>query len=134
MDKYFAESYDPRLDVSLVDLTHPSGIIAAGAFDNWDTMLRVVKERKDEKRERELREKELRKAERDRVRREREERRRRKGKGKNSDDDDEIGPRMRWVSPEIVYSGPRAGKGLLEMSYAKPGAMREWDSGKEALF
>ncbi|KAL8280617.1 hypothetical protein RQP46_006940 [Phenoliferia psychrophenolica] len=132
MDKYFAESYDPRLDVNLADLTLPSGLIAAGAFDNWDTMLRVVKERKDEKREREQREKDARKAERDRVRKEREDRRSRKGKSKGSSGEDEPGPKIRWTSPEIVYTGPRA---LMDMSgWAKKGATREWDNGKEELF
>ena len=121
----------------MADLTLPSGLIAAGAFDNWDTMLSVVKARKDEKREREQAEKDARKAERDRVRREREDRRARKGKQREGSSDDDA-PRIRWESPEIVYTGPRAkapAPALMGMTgWAKKGATREWDSGKEELF
>jgi hypothetical protein len=53
MDKYFSATYDPRLDVSLDDLTDKkTGFIAEGAYDEWDRMLTLLKERKLEREER----------------------------------------------------------------------------------
>lgn len=59
MDKYFDKAYDPALDVSIDDLTQPNGLIAEGAFDEWNTMLetvRVRKRAKDEEKRRHKRE------------------------------------------------------------------------------
>ena len=101
-------TYDPLFDISVPDLTDSSGLIGAGAFEGWDRMLGVLKERKEEKKERERREKEERHEERERVRRER---KRRKEGG----------------SPEVV-------KGLMEVEgYARRGGVREWDQGKVEL-
>ena len=50
MDKYFAEDYDPRMDVT-TSLTATDGFIPPGAFDNWDFMLQVVRQRNEEKEE-----------------------------------------------------------------------------------
>ncbi|KAI5481738.1 hypothetical protein MNV49_000015 [Pseudohyphozyma bogoriensis] len=120
MDKYFAESYDPRMDVSVDDLTTSSGIIAEGAFDSWDTMLRVVKERKEEKKEREAREKEARHREREAIR---EERRRKKDRKRGIYSSDDEGPKP--------PSQTTASKTLVDgYEYVKRGGTREWDSGK----
>lgn len=126
MDRYFASSYDPRLDFTLDDVTDSStGLVVggAGAFDSWDRMLDMVKARKEDKKEREAREKAERKAERERVRRERDERRRKRRKGsassEASSDEDVVGPRY------------DAKTGLMEMNYGRKGKTREWDLGKE---
>lgn len=116
MDKYFDANYDPRFDVSIPDLTQSNGLIAPGAFEGWDNMLSVIKDRKEEKKLKEAREKEARKAERDRVRKERENKRKaRRGERESSE--------------EIVVHGPS--KGMMDMTYTKKGATREWDRGKE---
>lgn len=50
MDKYFTADYDPRLDVSLDNLTDPStGLIGEGNFDEWSAMLDLLKTRRQEK-------------------------------------------------------------------------------------
>ena len=49
MDKYFEESYDPRLDVSVAEMTDPYGFIAEGNFDEWSHMIDVLKIRREEK-------------------------------------------------------------------------------------
>lgn len=109
MDKYFEPHYDPRLDFSLEDVTDSSGLIAPGVYEGRETMLSVVKERKEEKKERERREKEARKEERELVR----EARRARKEGR---------------VPEDKVVGLMASEG-----YAKKGGVREWDQGKEDL-
>lgn len=119
MDKYFSSSYDPRLDISLESVTDSTtGLIASGAYEGWDKMLNLVKERKEEKearKERERREKDVRKAERDKVRRGREKKkRRRSGDSASSDSESD-----------------QQGKVMMGMTgYAKKGGTREWDQGK----
>lgn len=117
MDKYFNPTYDPRFDVSLPDLTLPNGLIGEGAFDGWNRMLEVVKERKEVRKEREKREKEGRREERERRRKER--RRRRGEEASGSESEEERG-------------NGNGAAGLLSagFDYAKKGAEREWDRGK----
>ena len=61
MDKYFSSTYDPRLDVSVADLTDTNGFIGEGNFDEWSKMIEILKVRKEEKgfREREREEQKL---------------------------------------------------------------------------
>lgn len=93
-------------------------------------MLRVVKEKKEEKKDREAREKEARRRERELVR---EERRRKKNKKLAK-----LGV-AKWSSSEGEEEGPvpasqslGSGSTLIEGSYryVKKGGTREWDSGK----
>ncbi|CEQ39413.1 SPOSA6832_00950, partial [Sporobolomyces salmonicolor] len=130
MDKYFSPTYDPRFDFTLDAVTDPStGLVGDAGFDAWDGMISLVKARKEDKKEKEWREKEERRRERDQKRKEREERRRerkrrRRGEGSSasgsgSESDGEVGPRY----------DPKTG--LMEVKYAKQGATREWDLGKE---
>lgn len=132
MDKYFDAAYDPRLDVSVEDLTSASGQIAPSrAFDEWDAMLRVVRERKEDDRERKRREKDERHRERERIREERRERRtkkRRRREGRSGS--------ASSFSSSGASVGPRAAKendkdDLLSVEgYAKKGGVRAWDQGK----
>lgn len=51
MDKYFAESYDPRLDVAPLA---PPSVPATGLIDNseyagWDAMLDLIRVRREDK-------------------------------------------------------------------------------------
>ena len=51
MDKYFEESYDPRLDVAPLALpTIPAtGLISDAEFAGWDAMLEVIRLRRQDK-------------------------------------------------------------------------------------
>ncbi|KAK4052771.1 hypothetical protein OIV83_002058 [Microbotryomycetes sp. JL201] len=121
MDKYFEPDYDPRLDVNLDHVTQSNGLIADAGFDGWNTMLQVIRERKEEKKEREWREKLERKREREKVRKEREHRRkRRRGESVSSGEDPGEEARDRGT-----------GSGLMEIEYSKRGSTREWDLGKQ---
>lgn len=121
MDKYFSPTYDPLLDFTPAQLALQKdaqdgefGLIGEGSFNEWDKMLKNLKDRKEEKKLRESREKEERRKDRERKRKER---RRRKGEAVSSSDDSE--------------SEARVGKGLMDMKYSKKGGTREWDLGKE---
>ena len=57
MDKYFDVRYDPKLDISIDDLTDSkTGLIANGNFDEWNNMLETIKLRKEYRKEKEERE------------------------------------------------------------------------------
>ena len=117
MDKYFAASYDPRFDVSLSDLTHSNGLIAPGAFEGWDGMLEVLKDRKEEKR----RDKERRHEERERIRK------RRRGELVEEEDGEEGGLGQ---GGKAAQAAKRGDQGLMGVQYASKGTTREWDLGK----
>ena len=58
MDKYFDANYDPRLDVSVDDLTDGrTGFIAEGNFDEWSDMLERMKLQKEFRQEKAERQK-----------------------------------------------------------------------------
>jgi hypothetical protein len=51
MDKYFDPAYDPSLDYTpSLDL---NSVVADGAFDGWNTMLQIVRMRREDKEDRE---------------------------------------------------------------------------------
>ena len=50
MDKYFAADYDPRLD--LTPALASDGFLPPSSFEGWDTMLQVIRLRREEKEER----------------------------------------------------------------------------------
>ncbi|SCZ96755.1 BZ3500_MvSof-1268-A1-R1_Chr4-1g06688 [Microbotryum saponariae] len=129
MDKYFAPDYDPLFDVSVEnDLTDPTTrLIAPGAFDEWDTMLKTIKEK--EERKREEKEGRRRRKERDKEGRRRE-RRRRRGESVSSSDEGAGGEHEGRQGKKIKVG---EGKGLMEVEYTRVGGTREWDRGKEHL-
>ena len=49
MDKYFAADYDPRLD--LAPVLASDGFLPPSSFEGWDTMLQVIRLRREEKEE-----------------------------------------------------------------------------------
>lgn len=92
MDKYFSPTYDPRLDINLDDLTdQQTGLIHAGTYDDWESILHQLKTKRDEKaRLRELKAQEkLERLERRQKRREVRRRRQQKQTSLCSGDDDE---------------------------------------------
>jgi hypothetical protein len=116
MDKYFSASYDPRLDVSVADLTDPkTGLIAEGNFDEWSMMLDVLEARKGDRKMREI-ETEAERRKRKEEKRLKKDNKRRRGHSSSP----EIGP--------LPASMSSAGDGLTE--YTKKGSVRPWDAGK----
>ena len=106
MDKYFDESYDPRLDVEPLPLpTIPAtGLISDAEFEGWDAMLELIKLRRQDKEDKRALER--------------------------------VGiPAKRSKSGAIVADRPDVdtGSSIMNIEYAKKGAVREWDMGKEGF-
>ena len=110
MDKYFQDSYDPRLDtapLSTVPNIPTTGLINDVEFEGWDAMLELIKLRRQDKEER--------------KRLERLGLKDKKGKGKDKE------------KVDINMSAVSGSASLLDIEYKKRGAVREWDLGKEDL-
>ena len=113
MDRYFEESYDPRLDVA--PLSAPkvpaTGLINNAEFEGWDAMLELIRVRREDKEEK----KRL-----DRLGLSKE-----KVKGKkNAPISSSAAVADRWSSE---------GVSVLDIEYKKRGSVREWDVGKEVI-
>lgn len=110
MDKYFQESYDPRLDVA--PLTVPqvpaTGLINNAEFEGWDAMLELIRLRREDKEEK--------------KRMERLGLTKEKVKDKKKGTSDSVSDR--W-STETNH--------IMEIEYKKRGSVREWDLGKEGF-
>ena len=106
MDKYFQESYDPRLDVEPLPLpTIPAtGLISDAEFEGWDAMLQLIKLRRQDREDKKALE--------------------RAGI-----------PAKRTKSGAVVADHPDVdtGTGIMSLEYKKKGTVREWDMGKEGL-
>ena len=116
MDKYFAPNYDPRLDVAplassssglTIDVP-ATGLVDNSQFEGWDAMLELIRLRRE-----------------DRMEKKRLERlgllpeKAKEGRGKKG--------------KGMVSASAEDGKGIMEIEYAKKGAVREWDMGKTAI-
>lgn len=113
MDKYFEESYDPRLDVAplTVPTVPKTGLINNAEYEGWDAMLELLKQRSQDK----------------------EDKKRLEKMGYNKE---EI--RQSLLTGSIVGSSKAVqdrwnsgGISVLDIEYKKRGALREWDMGKE---
>lgn len=107
MDKYFKDSYDPRLDIaplSTVPNIPATGLISDVEFEGWDAMLELIKLRRQDKEERKRLERLGLLDKKDK-----------KGKGKDK-------------AKDIFGSA-----NLLDIEYKKRGSVREWDLGKKDL-
>jgi len=108
MDKYFEESYDPRLDVApLTAPTVPStGLVSDAEFAGWDAMLELIRIRREDK----------------------EEKRRLERLGISKDKDKkkkgEASVAERWSDGNTT---------IMDIEYKKKGSVREWDLGKEGF-
>lgn len=107
MDKYFKDSYDPRLDVATLPVPNvpATGLISDAEFEGWDAMLALIRQREEDKAEK----KRL-----DRL-----------GISKDKVDKKgtDSGVADRWAS----------GDNIMDIEYKKRGTIREWDLGKEGF-
>ncbi|KAL0068448.1 hypothetical protein AAF712_004526 [Marasmius tenuissimus] len=117
MDRYFEESYDPRLDVA--PLTAPkvpaTGLINNAEYEGWDAMLDFLRQRKEDKAEKKRLERmglskdEIKKT--------------LFGTGESSSSSSS-GVKDRWNGE---------GSSIMDIQYKKRGSVREWDMGKEGF-
>lgn len=115
MDRYFEESYDPRLDVA--PLAAPkvpaTGLIDNAEFEGWDAMLELIRARREDKEEKKRMERLglLPKA---------------KGKSKKKGAilDSSLAVADRWGGDGVT---------VMDIEYTKRGTVREWDLGKEGF-
>lgn len=113
MDKYFDPAYDPILDVDTAAMGSLNELVPEGGFEHWNAMLELVKQRKEDKADKKRKEKE-----------EGKKKKKRKDRGEEEDPDEEE-ERKRKIKLGLEVPG------LMDIKYAKRGAMREWDVGKE---
>lgn len=111
MDKYFEQSYDPRLDTGPMTIPEvpATGLIEGKEFESWDAMLDIIRQRREDKAERKRLE--------------------RAGLipsgGKSKDKPTKTSASEAWTMD--------AGTSVMDIKYAKRGAVREWDVGKEGF-
>ncbi|KAH7886301.1 hypothetical protein F5I97DRAFT_1879286 [Phlebopus sp. FC_14] len=106
MDKYFEDSYDPRLDVTPLSIpTVPdTGLINDSEYAGWDAMLELLRQRREDK----------------------EERKRLEKLGFEFGD-------KKIPGPKLTTSKADASVNLMGIEYNKRGSVREWDLGKEGF-
>ena len=111
MDRYFEESYDPRLDVA--PLSAPkvpaTGLINNAEFEGWDAMLELIRVRREDKEEKKRLDRLGLSKEKVKVK-------------KNVPISSSAAVADRWRSE---------GVSVLDIEYKKRGSVREWDVGKE---
>lgn len=113
MDRYFEESYDPRLDVA--PLSAPkvpaTGLINNAEFEGWDAMLELIRVRREDKEEKKRLERLGLSKEKLKVK-------------KSVPISSSAAVADRWSSE---------GVSILDIEYKKRGSVREWDLGKEGF-
>jgi hypothetical protein len=121
MDRYFEESYDPRLDVEQLHVPKvPStGLISDAEFEGWEAMLELIRLRKEDKLDRKRQE--------------------RLGITKDKAKMTKTVVKTATVSPSPAPEGGSSdrwnqqGVSIMDIQYKKRGAVREWDLGKEGF-
>ncbi|KAF8807883.1 hypothetical protein BYT27DRAFT_7338509 [Phlegmacium glaucopus] len=113
MDRYFEESYDPRLDVAPLSVPKvpATGLINNADFEGWDAMLELIRVRREDKEEKKRLERLGLSKEKVKVK-------------KNVPINSSAAVADRWSSE---------GVSILDIEYNKRGSVREWDVGKEGF-
>ena len=113
MDRYFEESYDPRLDVAPLSVPKvpATGLINNTEFEGWDAMLELIRVRREDKEEKKRLERLGLSKEKVKVK-------------KNVPINSSAAVADRWSSE---------GVSILDIEYKKRGSVREWDLGKEGF-
>jgi hypothetical protein len=111
MDRYFEESYDPRLDVAPLSTPQvpATGLINNAEFEGWDAMLELIRVRREDKEEKKRLDRLGLSKEKVKVK-------------KNVPISSSAAVADRWSSE---------GVSVLDIEYKKRGSVREWDVGKE---
>ncbi|KAF8167574.1 hypothetical protein B0H34DRAFT_645504 [Crassisporium funariophilum] len=114
MDRYFEDSYDPRLDVAPLQAPKvpATGLIDNAEFEGWDAMLELIRIRREDKGERKRMERLGLTKEKVKV----------KKTGIPSSSSAAVADR--WGSE---------GDSIMDIEYKKKGSVREWDLGKEGF-
>jgi len=114
MDRYFEESYDPRLDVEplAVPRVPATGLINDADFEGWDAMLELIRLRREDKAEKKRLERLGLLPPKDKI------------KKKAVVVDSSAAVAERWNGEGVNVMG---------IEYNKKGTVREWDLGKEGL-
>ncbi|PPQ99537.1 hypothetical protein CVT24_005327 [Panaeolus cyanescens] len=115
MDRYFEESYDPRLDVEPLSAPQvpSSGLINNAEFEGWDAMLELIRVRRADKEEKKRLER-LGLLPKD------------KGKGSKKKS-------SATTTTSVAPDKWGAEVSVMDIEYAKRGSVREWDVGKEGF-
>ncbi|KAJ6609356.1 hypothetical protein B0H10DRAFT_2225995 [Mycena sp. CBHHK59/15] len=110
MDKYFEESYDPRLDVAplAVPKVPATGLINNAEFEGWDAMLELIRIRREDREEKKMME--------------------RLGLTKEKSK-----PHKSIAASGVSDRWSGEGVNIMEIEYKKRGSVREWDMGKEGF-
>ena len=113
MDRYFEESYDPRLDIEplAVPQVPATGLVSDADFEGWDTMLELIRLRREDKVEKKRLERLGILPTKDKTR-------------KAVSTSSNAAVAERWNVE---------GVGVMNIEYSKKGTVREWDLGKEAF-
>lgn len=117
MDRYFEESYDPRLDVApLAAPTVPAtGLIDNAQFEGWDAMLELIRIRREDK----------------------EEKKRLEKLGllppKEKSKSKKKGVALADSAPAVADRWSGDAVSVMDIEYKKRGSVREWDMGKEGF-
>jgi hypothetical protein len=111
MDRYFEESYDPRLDVAPLSAPNvpATGLVNNAEFEGWDAMLELIRVRREDKEEKKRLDRLGLSKEKVKVK-------------KNVPISSNAAVADRWSSE---------GVSVLDIEYKKRGSVREWDVGKE---
>ncbi|KAG7100001.1 hypothetical protein E1B28_001789 [Marasmius oreades] len=117
MDRYFDESYDPRLDITSLSVPQvpATGLINNAEFEGWDAMLELLRVRREDKAEKKRLE--------------------RMGLSKDEVKRSLYGTTTATAGESISSSGVRdrwnaEGTSVMDIQYSKRGTVREWDMGK----
>ncbi|KAF5393542.1 hypothetical protein D9757_000552 [Collybiopsis confluens] len=116
MDKYFEESYDPRLDVTPLSTTPKvpaTGLIDSAEFEGWDAMLDLLRTRKEDKAEKKRLE--------------------RMGLSKDNIHKAVFGDANSGGSGTVNDRWSANSISIMDIQYKKRGSVREWDMGKEGF-
>ncbi|QRV94839.1 hypothetical protein RhiJN_22857 [Ceratobasidium sp. AG-Ba] len=111
MDKYFSEDYDPRLDVAQ-PAVNKTGMLEGPQWDGWEGMLELIRVREMDK----------------------EEKKRRAKEDKDKSKFDKKRAKERGTTSILTtssVSAPTSDLGLMDITYKKRGATKEWDLCKE---
>ena len=113
MDRYFEESYDPRLDVEplAVPRIPTTGLVSDADFEGWDAMLDLIRLRREDKVEKKRLERLGLLPTKNKVR-------------KTISTSSSASVAERWNVE---------GVSVMDIEYSKKGTVREWDLGKEGL-